>query len=77
MKSGHRLLTRDSCDLLHRLLPDCRSTEDDLLLLGMSYVVQILWTCLCAVSAELLKLGPSIQSPLRWRSFSSEGLQTV
>lgn len=37
--------------------PDCRSTENDLLLLGMSHVVQILGTCLLTVSSELLRLG--------------------
>ena len=37
--------------------PDCRSTENYLLLLGMSHVVQISGTCLLTVSSELLRLG--------------------
>lgn len=48
--------------------PDCCSTEHDLLLLGMSYVVQISGTCLRTISAELLKLGLSLQRPLSSRS---------
>jgi len=36
---------------------DCRSTENNLLLLGISHVVQISGTCLLTVNSELLRLG--------------------
>lgn len=37
--------------------PDCSSTENDLVLLGMSLMVQISGTCVLTVTSELLKLS--------------------
>lgn len=42
--------------------PDCGSTENGLVLLGMSLVVQISGTCLLTVT-ELLKLSHYVQCP--------------
>lgn len=44
--------------------PHCRSTENYLLLLGMSHVVQILGTCLLTASSGLLRLGCYMHCPL-------------
>lgn len=56
MKYGCRLPKRDNCDLLHGHSADCCRLENDLLLLGMSHVVQTSVTCLLTVSSEILRL---------------------
>lgn len=50
--------------------PDCSSTENDLLLLGMSHMVQISGTCLLTVSSELLRLSHYMLCPLIMGSLS-------